>query len=622
MSIDEVVMGLVDDPSLPLGRAPIIEHGTVGGQPSRLILPSDDQPEQFSGQAALVVAYPRSLAAASPFDFLGVYTLLPYIRAVADSIVFLEPETDATVPLTAEELSARAHDLLADLVETADSQTFGDVHKASFMWYLPVAQGDVQPVAVSGWRIVADSAATTLSQEVNAYLYERGLVADPYNVAAGTLVGATGYGGEHLVCLVAERVDEGDAHSYRLEVMCGPRPQASDVSPVTTREFTPEERMEMLGEVSQGNLAFALDLYRRLGSEEGNLFFSPYSIRQALAMVYEGARGRTAAQMAAVLRFPEERQRLHLAYALLTEELRSRGESAREDATGFELHVANALWSQAGYAFLEEFLDALETYYGAGLRSVDFSSPGARETINAWVAEQTQGRVQNVLPPGAINNLTRLVLTNAIYYRASWLHPFEDANTTELLFYPDDGREVLVPTMRQAARLRHAISDQVTVVELPYVGGELVMTVVMPPPGGLGQLSAELDPDRLQAILSDLEWGNVKLNMPRFRIESRFGLADTLAVMGMADAFRARSADFSGMDGTRELFVSAVAHKAYVEVDEAGTEAAAATAVAVGVTSAPAVPVEISIDHPFLFLIRDRGTGTILFMGQCTRPEA
>ncbi|MBN2187622.1 MAG: serpin family protein, partial [Dehalococcoidia bacterium] len=278
---------------------------------------------------------------------------------------------------------------------------------------------------------------------------------------------------------------------------------------------------------------------------------------------------------------------------------------------------------QEGYEFLSEFLDVLAENYGAGLRPLDFASAPeeSRITINDWVSDQTEGRIEDLIPQGLINALTRLVLTNAIYFNAAWQYPFEEAATVDGTFHVLGGGEVTVPMMRQTESFSYAEGDGYQAVELPYDGRELSMVILLPEAGQFNDFEDSLDVRQVEAIVKDLESGRVALTMPKFEFESSFGLKESLAAMGMPVAFSG-GADFSGMTGNRDLFIADVVHKAFVSVDEAGTEAAAATAVIMQLTAMPEEPVEVTIDRPFIFLIRDIETGAILFVGRVANPGA
>jgi len=390
------------------------------------------------------------------------------------------------------------------------------------------------------------------------------------------------------------------------------------------RDTSPNVNEADLATVVDGNSAFGFDLYQALREEGGNLFFSPYSISLALAMTYAGARGETAQQMADTLHFTLSQDRLHPAFNSLDIELSQRGEGAKgKDGEGFRLHIVNAIWGQEGYKFLSEFLDVLAENYGAGLRPLDFANAPeeSRITINNWVSNQTEGRIEDLIPQGLIDALTRLVLTNAIYFNAAWQHPFNEDMTEDGPFYLLDGGEVTLPMMKQTESFSYAEGDGYQAIELPYDGGELSMVILLPRAGQFETFEDSLDAQRVDAILKQLEGRRVALTMPRFEFESSFGLKEALAAMGMPVAFSG-DADFSGMTGNRDLYIADVIHKAFVSVDEAGTEAAAATAVVMRLTALPGTPVAVTVDRPFVFLIRDIETGAILFVGRMVAPSA
>lgn len=374
-----------------------------------------------------------------------------------------------------------------------------------------------------------------------------------------------------------------------------------------------------------GNTAFALAMYHQLEDDYENIFFSPYSISQALAMTYAGARGLTREQMAETLRFRMEPEELHSAFNTLDQTLEKMDEVDLPEDSGdaFQLNIANTIWGQRDYHFEDPFLDTLANYYGAGLRLLDFmeNSEDARQTINSWVSDRTEGKIQDLIPRGGVGSATRLVLTNAIYFNASWMEPFDQELTEEGSFYLLNGEEIQAPMMRHHAAQSFAYGqgENYQVVEIPYVGGQASMVILLPDKGSFEEVSRELDGDYLTQMLESLSPGPVKLTFPQFEFESEISLADTLMEMGMPSAF-GEGADFSGMTGTRDLFISDVFHKAYVGVDEEGTEAAAATAVVMTESALPAEPVQMTVERPFFFLIRDRQTGSILFLGRVLNP--
>ena len=405
---------------------------------------------------------------------------------------------------------------------------------------------------------------------------------------------------------------------------CAQPVQGSVLQSDKPRVTSPDVPQTDLESLVSDNSAFALELYQRLRTEEGNLFYSPYSMSLALAMTYAGAAGETEQQMAETLHFALPQSRLHPAFNSLALELAKRGEGAEsKDGEGFRLNIVNTTWGQKDYKFLDSFLDVLAENYGAGLRIVDFigAPEEARITINDWVSQQTEDKIKDLIPQGLINELTRLVLTNAIYFNAAWATPFSENATSGGAFRLLDGGEVTVPMMRQTESFGYAEGDGYQAVELPYDGSELSMVILLPEHGQFDNFEASLYLAKLNGILGVLGYREVSLTMPKFEFESELGLKITLSDMGMPLAFTP-SADFSGMTGRPELFVTEVVHKAFVSVDEAGTEAAAATAVIVGLTAVPETPVTVNIDRPFIFLIRDIETGVVLFLGRILNPAS
>ena len=394
----------------------------------------------------------------------------------------------------------------------------------------------------------------------------------------------------------------------------------SDKERITSPDISTNEQALLV----EGNSAFAFDLYQALKGEEGNLFYSPYSISLALVMTYAGANGETAQQIADTLKFLLEQERLHPAFNWLDAELAKRGEGAEgKDGEGFRLNIVNAIWGQKDYEFLPDFLDVLAENYGAGLRILDFitETEKSRLAINQWVSDQTEGRIEDLIPPGAIGALTRLVLTNAIYFNAAWEYPFDKKMTADGRFYLLDGGQVTVPMMKQTESFGYTEGQGYQAIEVLYDGGELSMVILLPEDGKFEAFEDGLQAEQVEDIISGLQLTEVALTMPKFEFDSEFSLKDTLPEMGMPIAFSS-SADFSGMNGNRELSISDVLHKAFVAVDEAGTEAAAATAVIMELTAAPEPPVEVTIDRPFIFLVRDIETGAILFVGRVMNPGA
>jgi serpin B len=368
----------------------------------------------------------------------------------------------------------------------------------------------------------------------------------------------------------------------------------------------------------KGNTEFAVALYRELERTEGNIFFSPYSISTALAMTYGGARGNTAKQMANVLHFIPDNNLLHPGFARLEAQMH-----AVQQRGYVELNIANSLWPHGNYPFLPEYLILIRKYYKVTRTTVDYmrAADKARNTINKWVEEKTNKKIMNLIPPGILNELTRLVLVNAIYFKGNWASRFDGNRTEEADFYLLNGKTIRTPMMNQVQIFKYGEYGKLQILELPYDGNDLSMIVFLPnKPNGLAKLDNYLTVERLETWLSVLRKRKVKVFLPKFTMTSYFRLDKTLAGMGMPDAFTT-AADFSGMDGTRWLYIQAVLHKAFVGVDEVGTEAAAATAGLLGKRGPSTTqPTVFRADHPFFFLIRENKTGSILFMGKLLNP--
>lgn len=373
----------------------------------------------------------------------------------------------------------------------------------------------------------------------------------------------------------------------------------------------------------QGNSAFALDLYAQLRGEAGNLFLSPYSISSALAMTYAGARGNTAAEMQKALHFGLGPADTHPAFR----ELQARME-ALQAAGSIQLAIANSLWPQTGYPFLPEYLAQVKADYGSEITPLDFQgdTEGSRRTINRWVEKKTRNKIQDLIQKGGLDSLTRLVLVNAIYFKGNWASPFKAVHTAPADFFVAPETAVRAPLMVQVRKYAYAEFDDCQVVKLPYAGNGLSMVVVLPKAqDGLAALESQLTAERLAEWRGRLGERQVCVYLPKFKLTwGTTSLNEPLAALGMVDAFSEARADFSGMDGqVHWLYVGTVLHKAFVEVNEEGTEAAAATAVAMEARAMrpQTPPAEFRADHPFLFLIQDDRTGSILFLGRVADPS-
>jgi len=371
--------------------------------------------------------------------------------------------------------------------------------------------------------------------------------------------------------------------------------------------------------VAEGNNAFAVELYGQLRKQNGNLFFSPESISTAFAMAYAGARGDTASEIAKALHFTLPPERLHPAMGALLANL-----NAAHD--GYQLRVADALWAEKDYTFLDDYLKLTSTDYGAGFNRVDFKgAPDAvRLIINQWVEQQTADKIKDLLQPGVLTPAMRLVLTNAIYFKGNWQTQFDKAQTRDEDFHLSAAQTVKAPLMNLQGRFNYFNGGTFQVLEIPYKSGDLSMIVFLPNDvNGLSALEQSLTASSTQQWLGQLRPGSkVILTLPRFKMTQQFELAGTLGAMGMPQAFEKNVADFSGMTGKRDLWISAAIHKAFVDVNEEGTEAAAATGIVMRsmAVTREQPPIVFRADHPFLFLIRDNRSGGILFMGRVTDP--
>lgn len=371
-------------------------------------------------------------------------------------------------------------------------------------------------------------------------------------------------------------------------------------------------------EVARASNEFAFDLYDQLRQADGNLFFSPASVSTALAMTYAGAGGETKEQMARMLHLDTADEQIHQAFGELARILNSNGER-------YQLRMANRLWGLEGYAFQPAFLKVTRDDYGAELAQIDFHKPDkAAQKINRWIAKQTEGKIGPMISPSMIDPLTRLVLVNAIYFKAAWRDEFWKSATEEAPFHVSADEDAKAPMMRQLEHFSYAETDDAQILELPYVGGDLAMVVVLPKQAdGLALLEQTATAERLDQWIAEYELRRVEIFLPKFKITSQLPLTDPLKSLGMTSAFSKDDADFSAMSSAEEIWLSSVLHAAFVDVDEEGTEAAAVTVAWAAGAEAPAPedkPVVLRADHPFLFLIRDLRTGAILFLGRLVNP--
>lgn len=398
---------------------------------------------------------------------------------------------------------------------------------------------------------------------------------------------------------------------------CAPD-QPSTLEEIAARALSYSDTAEKASAVGSVG-SFAVDLYKKIAAgTDGNLFFSPFSISTALAMTYAGARGNTGTQMASVLHFTLGQDVLHTAFGGLIGDMEAAG--ARD---GYTLSIANSVWGQSDTSFETAFLAVLSDSYGAPLQEVDFISQPepARLAVNVWVSEQTAGKIQDLLPSGSIDTTTRMVLANAIYFKGTWARTFEAGDTRDGAFLLPDGTSVTVPMMHQESQFNFAQDDLVKILELPYSTGDLSMILLLPQESdGMTELTAAITAEKLQDWLSRLSPANeLPVAIPKFGFTAEFQLQTVLSDLGMTDAFTPGAADFTGISASEDLFIGDVFHKAFVEVNEEGTEAAAATAVTIGLTAMPMD--DFTADHPFLFLIRHNRSGAILFFGRLSDPR-
>jgi serpin B len=403
---------------------------------------------------------------------------------------------------------------------------------------------------------------------------------------------------------------------------CAPsaRIAKSDLQRLTSPGVAPDDIQALTDE----NNAFALDLYQSLHAQDGNLIYSPYSISLALAMTYAGARGDTESQMAETLHFSPQ-NKLHSALNALDLALAKRDQAGSNDETALQLNLANAVWAEQTFPFLNDYLDVIAQNYGAGIQQADFihQPEAVRREINGWVSKETRDKVQDLIPEGVLDPSTKMVLVNAIYFKADWLYPFAPDGTQDAPFHLLDGSDVQVKMMSQSLfGIPYAQGGGYQAIELPYQGETAALDILLPDRGTFSEFESRLDAQKLDEILRSLQpSGQLELELPKFSFSTTFDLKERLTSMGMPDAFDPDRADFSGMTGERDLYIDTVLHKAFVAVDEKGTEAAAATAVIMVPMSAPMLPdVTLTIDRPFIFVIRDLPSGQILFIGRVLNP--
>jgi len=377
---------------------------------------------------------------------------------------------------------------------------------------------------------------------------------------------------------------------------------------------------ETLMSAAADNSAFAFDIFQILKQKGGNLFFSPYSVSSALAMTYGGARGNTALQMQEAMRFTRGQEGTHKAFAELGSLL---GNIQSKGAV--ELAVANSIWPQTGYGFLPEYTALLKKFYGVEITPVDYANAPepSRKRINKWVEVKTREKIKDLIPEGSIDPLTRLVLVNAIYFKGDWEEQFDPDDTVEAPFFVTPEKSIEASLMTRTGDYGYSDMGDLQILELPYAGRDLSMVVILPGPGrSISDLEKKITIENFFLWKQGMSEKEVEVFLPRFRITwGSFSLVEALKSLGMVDAFSDTKADLSGMDGSPDLYITDVLHKAFIDVNEEGTEAAAATAVIVGLKSIPAPPEVFRADRPFIFIIQENSTGSILFMGRVSDPS-
>jgi serpin B len=370
--------------------------------------------------------------------------------------------------------------------------------------------------------------------------------------------------------------------------------------------------------VVDSNTSFAISLYQKLKESGENIFFSPYCISIALSMTFAGSRGQTEKQMAEILGFISRQGELHRSFCELENHLQ-----VIQDSGDVQLIIANSLWLDQSYPLLTEYLALLKQYYDVVLTYVNYGQPEtARAIINAWVDDKTKGKIKDLISKGIITPITRLVITNAIYFKGSWLSQFDEEKTELMPFWILPEEKINVATMTQKREYGYSETADMQILEIPYQGDDITLIMLLPKDiDGLVKIEETLCVETLDQWIHNLQSREVEVFLPKFKLQSVFRLDDVLESMGMTDAFDAEKANFSGMDGIARLFITAVLHKAYIEVNEEGTEATAATAVIMGLKGFPPPPIVFRANHPYLFLIREKTTGSILFLGRMLNPE-
>ncbi len=413
--------------------------------------------------------------------------------------------------------------------------------------------------------------------------------------------------------------------------------------------------------VVKANNQFAFDLYSKYRLKDGNVFYSPYSISSALAMTYEGSKGKTADEIQSVFHFPQDESMRRSSFLKIYQQINKQDKSYSLSASNesvfnfpqdesmrrssflkidqqinkqdksYSLSTANALWAHVDYKFLPDYVGLVEQFYGGNTTNLDFATQTepSRLTINSWVEAQTNQKIKNFIPLGALDSTTRLVITNAVYFKGMWLRAFDKTLTQYADFRIDASVTIKTPMMyfySNKTKFKYAETADLQILELPYKGDKLSMVVLLPKTDDLKSVEGSLTYESLSTLMNTVDNENVRIYLPRFKFETSYSMKDDLAGLGMPTAFEKGVADFSGMTGKPDLFIGAIIHKAFVDVNEEGTEATAAIAVRMDLFTASRAgepdPIKIfKADHPFIFLIKENETGTILFIGRVSDPR-
>ncbi len=462
--------------------------------------------------------------------------------------------------------------------------------------------------------------------EILNYSSEKFCSAD-YDCACGIHIktGACFYGNKNFVDTTEQCPDfcTGIANIFEIKCIdeeCKQINKLSDNSSSNNSSSKPTQIPTPIAtNVVEANNRFAFELYSKYKDNEGNIFFSPYSISTALAMTYEGARGKTAEEMQNVLHLSDNKEKIHSDFVVLNKELNKANKS-------YNLSVANALWAQKDYKFLEEYFKIIERYYGGKVTNLDFieETEKSRQIINNWIENKTNNKIKNLIPEGVLDDMTRLVLTNAVYFKANWSIQFDAKDTYDQKFKLGSNKTTTAKMMHKTAYFNYGETNEIQILEMDYLGNDLSMVVILPKEGhDIGDIGRTISAEKFNKWKSNMKYEMVAVAFPKFKYETKYFMRKTLSDMGMSTAF-SENADFSGMTGEKNLFISEVIHQTFVEVAEYGTEAAAATAVVVKATAAPGKieqPKVFNADHPFIFIIQDKKTGNILFLGMVNNPN-